>query len=89
MQAIADALPFGTIEPELNPDELDPEWIEQRYDPTWDVEPKWNVEASAAEPAPDTTRAQQAPPTEVVRPGLARTQPTEAEPERVQAGKGA
>ncbi|HRI64620.1 MAG TPA: hypothetical protein PK156_10275 [Polyangium sp.] len=87
--AIAEAIPFGAIEPELSPDELDPEWIEQRYDPTWDVEPRWNADTSSAEPAPDTTRAQQASAPDVVRPGLARTQPTEAEAERTVAGKGA
>jgi hypothetical protein len=82
-QALADILPFGALEPEFNPDELDPEWLERRYDPTWDIELH-----SAVEPAPDTARAQ-GPETEVVRPGLARTQPAEAEPIRVAVGKGA
>jgi hypothetical protein len=81
--AIAEALPFGAIESEFNPDELDPEWLEQPYDPEWDLEPRWTVE-----PAPDTARAQ-GPETEVVRPGLARTQPGEAEPNRIVVGKGA
>lgn len=81
-RAIAEALPFGAIEPELSPDELDPQWLEERFDPTWDAEPKWN-----AETASDTAQAQ-AGDNDVVRPGLARTQPGEAEPNRA-AGKGA
>jgi len=89
--AIAEALPFGAIDPEFNPDELDPEWLEERFDPTWDVEPRWTAEPIPAErpieAAPDTARAQ-GPATEVVRPGLARTQPADVEPDRV-AGKGA
>jgi len=52
-RAIAEALPFGAIDSEFNPDELDPEWLEQRYDPTWDVEPRWNAESTPVEPAPD------------------------------------
>jgi hypothetical protein len=91
-QAIADAFPFGAIESEFNPDELDPEWLERQYDPTWDAEAV-AVEAAVdetvpAEAAPDTTRGQ-TPATEVVRPGLARTQPAEGEPNRVVAGTGA
>jgi hypothetical protein len=93
-RAIAEAIPFGAIDSEFNPDELDPEWLEHRFDPSWDVEPRWSAEAAAAEaaaaePAPDATGAQQGPATEVVRPGLARTQPGDAEPNRVAAGKGA
>ncbi len=97
-QAIADAFPFGAIEPEFNPDELDPEWLERQYDPTWDVETllaaeaiadeATTAEAAPVEAAPDTTRAQ-GPATEVVRPGLARTQPAEGEPIRVVSGSGA
>lgn len=88
-RAIAEALPFGAIDKEFNPDELDPEWLEERFDPTWDVEPRFTVDAAAADQAPDTARAMQGPATEVVRPGLARTQPSDAEPNRVVAGKGA
>lgn len=87
-RAIAEALPFGAIDAEFNPDELDPEWLEHRYDPSWDIDPRWSAEAAPAEPASDPTPAQQETTTEVVRPGLARTQPGEAEPTRV-AGKGA
>lgn len=93
-RAIAEALPFGAIEPELNPDELDPQWVEERFDPTWDVDPRWSAEQAANEAVPmeappDTTRALQGPPTEVARPGLARTQPVEADPSRVANGTGA
>lgn len=96
-RALAEALPFGAIEPELNPDELDPQWLEERFDPTWDVDPRWTAErpANAAneeafgDAPPDTTRALQGPPTEVARPGLARTQPNEAEPVRVVTATGA
>jgi len=100
-QAIADAFPFGAFganENEFNPDELDPEWLERQYDAPWDVETLLAAEAvavdaaideiAAVEAAPDTTRAQ-GPATEVVRPGLARTQPAEGEPIRVVSGTGA
>jgi hypothetical protein len=87
LRAIAEALPFGAIDSEFNPDELDPEWLEQRHDPTWDIEPRWTAEPAPVEAAPDTTRAQ-GPATEVVRPGLARTQPADVEPHRA-AGHGA
>lgn len=90
-RAIADVLPFGAIEPELNPDELDPEWIEGRYDPTWEAEARWTADS-----APDTARGQtiekeiaEPQATEVVRPGLARTQPGEVEVQRAGSGKGA
>lgn len=94
----ANSFPFGAIEPEFNPDELDPEWLERQYDPTWDIETLLSVEsgfvevanaeeAPPTEAAPDTTRAQ-GPATEVVRPGLARTQPAEGEPNRVAVGSG-
>ena len=95
--AIADSLPFGAIAPEFNPDELDPEWLERQFDPTWDLETLLAVESAVVdvstaeeavvEAAPDTTRAQ-GPATEVVRPGLARTQPAEGEPNRVASGSG-
>lgn len=88
-RAIAEALPFGAFDSEFNPDELDPEWLEQPYDPSWDLEPRWSAESALVEPAPDTTRALQGPATEVVRPGLARTQPADADPNRVAGGQGA
>jgi hypothetical protein len=91
VRAIADVLPFGAIEPELNPDELDPEWIEQRYDSSWDVEPRW-----PSEPAPDTAKAQrvekettEADAGDVGKPGLARTQPADVEAQRAGGGHGA
>ncbi len=92
-QAIADVFPFGAIETEFDPDQLDPEWLERQYDPTWDLETLLAVESAvletaSVEAAPDTTRGQP-PATEVVRPGLARTQPTEGEPDRVASGTGA
>jgi hypothetical protein len=85
-RVLAEALPFGAIEAELNPDELDPEWIEGLCDPNWEIEPKWTNE-----PAPDTARTQN---TEMeaaneVKPGLARTQPPDVEAQRAGAGKGA
>lgn len=86
-RALAEALPFGAIAPELSPDELDPEWLEEPYDPSWDMEPRWPSDA-APEAAPDTARGQTLE-TEVVRPGLARTQPADADANRVVAGKGA
>jgi hypothetical protein len=81
-RAIAEALPFTSVDGEFNPDELDPEWLEERFDPTWDVEPRWS-----GEPASESAQEQTADP-EGVRPGLARTQPADAEATRV-AGKGA
>jgi len=90
-RAIADVLPFGAIEPELNPDELDPEWLEEPYDPTWDVEPRWTAEA-----APEAAKAQtvekettETEASEVVKPGLARTQPADVEAQRAGGGQGA
>lgn len=93
-RAIADILPFGAIEPELNPDELDPEWVEQRYDSSWDVEARW-----PSEPAPDTAKTQTVPTvaketteteaSEVVKPGLARTQPADVEAQRAGGSQGA
>lgn len=77
-----DADEARAIAEEFNPDELDPEWLEERFDPTWDVDPRW-----AAELAPDTSRAEAAD-SEGVRPGLARTQPGEIDATRV-AGTGA
>jgi hypothetical protein len=67
---------------EFNPDELDSEWLEERFDPTWDVEVRWDADA-----APDTSRAEPVD-FESVRPGLARTQPADVETLRV-AGTGA
>lgn len=90
-RAMAEALPFGALDAELNPDELDPEWSEDQYDPTWDLEPRWTADS-----APDTARGQtlekettEPEATEVVRPGLARTQPGEVEVQRAGSGKGA
>jgi hypothetical protein len=96
-RAFADMLPFGAIEPELNPDELDPEWVEQRYDSSWDVEARW-----PSEPAPDTAKTQtiaiettvakettETEASEVVKPGLARTQPADVEALRAGGGQGA
>lgn len=90
-RAIADVLPFGAIEPELNPDELDPEWIEERYNPTWDVEPRWTAEqttdtAKAPTVEKESTESEAG---EVPKPGLARTQPGEVEVQRAGTGKGA
>ncbi len=64
--AIAEALPFGALE-------IDPDDLEEPYDPTWDIEPRWAVDA-----APDTTRATIFD-VHSVRPGLVRTQPSEVE----------
>lgn len=65
-RAAAEALPFGVIE-------VDSDEHEEPYDPTWDLEPRWPTDA-----APDTTRAMSVE-AQSVRPGLARTQPNDAE----------
>jgi len=54
-------------------DELDPRWLEPPYDPSWDIETRWNGdEAPEAEPS--------SPP--VQGPGLARTRPEPEEEQR-------
>jgi hypothetical protein len=55
-------------EPVLEPDpgyddEVDPSWLEPPYDPSWDLETRWNADPSPRVPGP----------------GLARTTPEQAE----------
>lgn len=58
--------------------DIDPRWLEPEVEPSWDLDPRWR------EPRPEAAAGPVSP-----RPGLKRTQPPLAEPEKKTGDRGA